>query len=173
MRALVRLVVLIAVLLSSVALAPLASADDTTPGGTGTTDQTTGTETPSGTSTPTPSADPTSGATTGSPTGATTPPPTGTTTPASPAPTSPATAQSEPKAVAPVTKVDSYPANPTSVPAGAVVPSVFTFHAEVDGKRVDTATFQCRILGPGGKVGKWEGCPGGVVGQATYPDLVA
>ena len=179
MRALVRLVVLIAVLLSSVALAPLASADDSTSGGTGTTDQTTGTETPSGTSTTTPSADPTSGSTTGNTTGATTPSPTGTTTPASPDPTSgtsgtsPATAQSEAKAVAPVTKVDSYPANPTSVPAGTEVPSVFKFHAEVDGKRVDTATFQCRILGPGGKVGKWEGCPGGVVGQATYPDLVA
>ena len=72
-----------------------------------------------------------------------------------------------PTVVAPSTILDNRPSNPTAVPAGSVVPSVFTFHSDVP-----TATFQCRILGPGGKRGIWEGCPGGVAGQATYPDLV-
>ena len=67
----------------------------------------------------------------------------------------------------PNTFLDQRPNNPTVVPDGTVVPSVFTFHSDVPG-----ATFQCRILGPGGKRGLWEGCPGGVPGQATYPDLV-
>jgi hypothetical protein len=56
-----------------------------------------------------------------------------------------------------------------------VVPSVFKFQAEdpaAPNVALPGATFQCRILGPGGKRGIWEGCPGGVPGQATYPDLV-
>ena len=61
MRALVRLVVLVAVLLSSVALSPLASADDTAPSGSATPNggaTLSGSETPStaATGTPTPTA---------------------------------------------------------------------------------------------------------------------
>ena len=79
-------------------------------------------------------------------------------------PRRPATDPTPPPAL-PVTTIDRAPANPTQVPAGSVVPSVFAFHADLPG-----ATFQCRIIGAGGKHGIWEGCPGGVAGQATYPD---
>jgi hypothetical protein len=68
---------------------------------------------------------------------------------------------------APNTLLDKAPSNPTLVPYGAVVPSVFNFHSDVAG-----ASFQCRIAGPGGKRGLWENCPGGVPGQATYRVLV-
>ena len=78
-----------------------------------------------------------------------------------------AVADGETSPVQPSTILDNRPQNPTTVPYGAVVPSVFTFHSDVSG-----ATFQCRILGPGGKRGAWESCPGGVPGRATYPDLV-
>ena len=170
MRALVRLVVLVAVLLSSVALSPVASADDTT--GTGTTDPTTGQTTG-------PTGDPTMGQTTGPATDATIPPPTdpGTGSGADPGtdpgtgqgdpPTPPPSTDPTPPPALPVTTIDRAPANPTQVPAGSVVPSVFAFHADLPG-----ATFQCRIIGAGGKHGIWEGCPGGVAGQATYPVLV-
>jgi hypothetical protein len=84
------------------------------------------------------------------------------------APTAFADPETPPSPVTPGAFLDKAPANPTTVPAGATVPSQFTFHSDVP-----TATFQCRILGPGGKRGLWEGCPGGVAGQATYPDLVA
>ena len=156
------------------ALAPLASADDTAPSGSA----------PSGSATPDGSATPSAPATTdgsATPSGSQTPseiaapPASDASATGTPTPTDPGTAKTDP--VVPVTKVDSAPANPTRVPAGSTVPSVFTFHAEAPNDDKHTplpgVTFQCRILGPGGKVGKWEGCPGGVAGRATYPDLVA
>jgi hypothetical protein len=165
---LVRLVVLVAVLLSSVALSPVASADDTT--GTGTTNPTTGT---TGTSATT--GDATTDQTTGPTTDSTNPPTdtgtgtgagTGTATGTGQADPPPPTDSTPPPAL-PVTTITRYPANPTPVPAGSVVPSVFEFQADLP-----NATFQCRIIGAGGKHGVWEGCPGGAPGRATYPDLV-
>jgi hypothetical protein len=161
---LVRLVVLVAVLLSSVALSPVASADDTGPGTTNQTTSTTGA-----------TGDPTTDQTTGPTTETTNPPPnTATTDPGTDPgtgqtdpPTPPPSTDTTPPPALPVTTLDRVPANPTQVPAGSVVPSVFAFHADLPG-----ATFQCRIIGAGGKHGVWEGCPGGVAGQATYPDLV-
>jgi hypothetical protein len=154
-RALVRLVVLAAVLFSSVALSPVASADDTAPSGSAT----------PGSSATLDDSENASGiaATLAADASAT----------GTPSPTDPATAQTD--AVVPVTRIVQPPANPTRVPAGSVVPSVVTFRAEdpaAPGVAIPGATFQCRILGPGGKRGIWEGCPGGESGKATYRDLV-
>jgi hypothetical protein len=77
------------------------------------------------------------------------------------------TAFADPTPPVPTTVVDQVPANPTVVPPGTAVPSVFRFHSDPPG-----AVFQCRIAGPGGKRGLWENCPGGVPGQATYDGLV-
>jgi phospholipase D-like protein len=168
-RTLVRLVVLVAVLLSSVALSPVASADGTA--STGTTDAATGTTGTTGDTTTDQPTDPTTENTnppptdtdTGSGTGTGTDLGTGETDP----PTPPPSTDPTPPAALPVTTLDRGPANPTRVSAGSVVPSVFAFHADLP-----DATFQCRIIGAGGKRGIWEGCPGGVAGQATYPVLV-
>jgi len=153
-RTLVRLVVLVAVLLSSVALAPVASADDT-----GTADPTTG-------PTSAASADPGAGAGSGIDTSG------GADPSADPVadPTDPPT----PTPLVPFTRIIRNPVNPTRVSAGSVVPSVFKFRAEdpaVPNVPLTGATFECRILGPG-KRGIWERCPGGVRDEATYSDLV-
>ena len=171
MHVLFRLVLLVALLLSGTALAPAAWADETTPGTDPSTSQT---STPSPDQTPTQTQSSTSGTGTDTGTGAETGTGTGTDTgtgqldpppssdpppPADPTPTPP------PPAPLPNSFVDARPANPTSVPSGTVVASVFTFHSDVP-----TATFQCRI-GGAGKHNVWETCPGGVAGQASYTGL--